>query len=63
MDGEVQLVPRGHSLLEGKVEVCVNGTWGSVCSDHWDDEDANVVCRQFGFSGESTSIRLLLILP
>ena len=48
-DGEIKLVG-GTSDSEGRVEVCLNGQWGTVCHDFWGSVDAQVACRQLGFS-------------
>ena len=39
------------SFSEGRVEIFLNGQWGTICEDRFDSVDANIACHQLGFAG------------
>ncbi len=57
--GSIRLVG-GTSAQEGRVEVCNNNAWGTVCDDTFGANDANVACRQLGFAGTGQLLMMLL---
>ena len=41
----------GSNEYEGRVEICMNGVWGSICDYGWDSTDASIVCKQLQYQG------------
>ena len=55
--GQIRL--QGGSATRGRVEICNNNVWGTVCDDLWGTPDAQVACRQLGHSTTgATALRL-----
>ena len=48
-DGDIQLAGGSYNNV-GRIDLCVNGTWGTICSNSFDNKDASVVCQQLGYS-------------
>ena len=52
-EGDLRLV--GGSIDRGRVEICVNEIWGTICAtNNWGQPEATVACKQLGFSGNGT---------
>lgn len=49
-EGDLRLKGSDKFRSFGRVEVCVNETWGTICNKEWDNMDASVVCSQLGYS-------------
>ena len=59
--GDLRLVG-GNAPSEGRVEVCVNGAWGTVCDNSWDTTDTQVVCQQLGYHGGECGRWIMIIV-
>ena len=46
--GDIHLVG-GTEDYEGRLEICINQVWGTICSRNWDNTETKVTCRQLGF--------------
>ena len=43
----------GGTNTSGRIEVCVDGQWGKICSESFDDKTAAMVCKQIGLKGKT----------
>ena len=44
---------------EGRVEICIDNTWGTICDTFFGSRDAEVICEQLeGFQREGESCKL-----
>ena len=59
--GDVRLVG-GSEQFEGRVEVCINEQWGTVCDDYWSGSDATVICRQLGYAYTGSELTSFVVL-
>ena len=58
LQGAIRL-QAGATQYEGRVEICNNNVWGTVCDDFWDAPDAQVACRQLGHSATGAIVLTL----
>ena len=58
-DGDIRLI--GGTMLQGRLEMCYSGVWGTVCDDQWGVADAAVVCRHLGYSSSGQHKRNQII--
>ena len=49
----------GSTVREGRLEICINGAWGTVCSASFFDDDASVACVQMNFERMGTLLCII----
>ena len=42
----------GATAMEGRVEICHDNLWGTICDNNWTLQDAEVACQQLGYTPE-----------
>ena len=56
-DGDVRL-DTSDAIVGGRLDVCYDGIWGSVCNEMWTDIDAQVACNQLGLPSTGGNVFL-----
>jgi len=60
--GQVRLAG-GTIKNEGRVEICMSNTWGTVCDNSWGISETTVLCRELGYSIQGNEYKLFSIVP
>ena len=42
----------GSTSSSGRVEICMQEQWGTICDDNWGVTESAVVCRQLNLPSE-----------
>lgn len=58
-NGDIRLRPL-PGRINKLVQICFAGSWGQICADGWDNNDARVACRQVGMP-ENCECQVLFI--
>ena len=45
----------------GRLDICLNNVWGTICQNGWGDVDSRVACRQLGFAAAGKTFMTLEI--
>ena len=56
-EGDLRLSGGDALPHEGRLEIYHSGEWGAVCDDFFEQQEAEVACKQLGFTGAQTHIR------
>ena len=61
-DGDMRLIKDGEvSLFEGRVEVCLNNAWGTVCNNFFDQLEVKILCDYFNFPEDGGEIGIIIL--
>lgn len=60
-NGDLFLID-GWSEIEGRLEICYNNQWGTVCDDHWTHGSTEVACRQLGIQDTTYGMHAYVLM-